>query len=372
MTNRYVLGFFGLIAPLLTWVWAWLGRRLDPDVAQKECANKCRVMKLVQSLGGYVNAKGKPASLPGILERCYALGPFPALWAVEGVGKDLAEDRLALNPAVSGLLTGPELGPEWDKAQLMLHAGIGLGFAKYHLERLPPRASDDEIGAAAGRVIELCRTNSRPGYVGAAIESLGLVSRFLKDPAFCRRMNAALERQAPECTPYFWRGVGRCLYFHPVNFLLPAGRFCCRAIGLSRSEAPSEEARRAMLSGIGWTITVVNMDSPEVMEWVLANYGDYECDDPGFFNGVISSVVMRFDTTPDDPLIAAFREYQPAGLRTRALWSEKVAAAVDRAVFQIHPLLKQHNRLDQVFRYQDLNALAVDLERQVVRHRPRV
>ena len=373
MTNRTVLWLFGLMAPWLTWLWAKLGRRLDADVARTECANKCRVMGLVQSPGAYVSSGGEQQpSLAGMLADCYALGPFRALWAVEGLGKDLAEARLAADAHVTGLLTDAALGAEWDKAQLMLHAGIGLGFAKHHIEKLAPGATSREISEAVMRVVNLCRANSKPGYTGAALESLGLVSRFLREAAFCREVDVALEREAPDCRPYFWRGVGRCLYFHPTNFLLPRGKFCCRAIGRTRSEAPSEDARRAMLSGVGWTMTVVNMDTPAVMEWVLANSGDYECDDPGFFNGVVSSLVMRFDTTPDDPLIAAFREHRPAGLRTRALWVERVSRAVDQAVFQVHPVLKEQQRLEEVFRYQDLTELVASIEREAEQQRRRL
>lgn len=57
----------------------------------------------------------------------------------------------------------------------MLHAGIGLGFAQGPRSKLPHRPSDEELGAATARIVELCQNNSRPGYTGTALESIGLV-----------------------------------------------------------------------------------------------------------------------------------------------------------------------------------------------------
>ena len=117
MQNRTVLKLFGLIAPLFTWLFTMFLPGRKPAVHKTECVNKCRIMQLVQSLTGYVDPQGK-TPLTQVLERCYALGAFPALWAVEGVGKDLAEFEIAKGGNPKGLLDAPELGAKWDKAPM--------------------------------------------------------------------------------------------------------------------------------------------------------------------------------------------------------------------------------------------------------------
>ncbi|MEZ5400213.1 MAG: hypothetical protein R2729_11135 [Bryobacteraceae bacterium] len=361
MENRTVLRIFAAIAPLFTWLLSLLIPRRNADVAKTECENKCEIMTLVQGFDSYIDPEGRKPLGP-ILERCYAMGHFPALWAVEGVGKDLAEQRLAKGGEIHGILSEAVLGPEWDKSQLMMHAGIGIGFAKYYIERMGNSPSQGEIEAAVERIVKLCRDNSRPGYYGAAIESLGLASRFMRGPEFCKQAHRALEAKAPDSIDYFWRGAGRCLYFHPSNFM-PGFSRPCRAIDMSKVEAPSPEVRTGMLAGTAWALTVVNMRTPQVMEWALAHYDDYDGGNPGFVNGVISSVVMRYDTTPDDPGIQAFRNHKPADPNVRAVWERTIRDSVDFAVGAAHPVLKKHARLDEVFRYQDLRALVAELER---------
>jgi hypothetical protein len=364
MQNRLVLRIFALVAPWFTWIITALIPGRKAAVMAAECRNKCTIMTLVQGLDSYVDPEGT-TPLQTIVERCYALGSFPALWAIEGAGKDLAEWHLARNSDPVRILTDAVLDPKWDKALLMLHAGIGLGFAKHLVETLPSVPSQEHVHTLVTRAIELCRNNSRPGYCGAAIESLGLVSRFMRDAAFCRRVHDVLANSAPDSVGFFWRGVGRCLYFHPINFLPGLSR-PCRAIDLCKAEAPSLELVEALLSGTAWALTVVNMAQPQVMEWVLAHDADYFNGSPGFLNGVMSSVIMRCDTTPGMPLVEQFMNHQPDSPNhvLGDLWTCRIRQTMRSAIDTIHPVLKKHNRLDEIFRYQQLADLATQLELQ--------
>jgi hypothetical protein len=284
---------------------------------------------------------------------------------VEGAGKDLAEWHLVRNPSPNRILIDASLDPKWDKALLMLHAGMGLGFAKDCVERLPSSVSDEEIRGLVTRVVKLCRNNSCPGYYGAAIESLGLVSRFMRNAAFCRRVHEVLAKSAPESVTFFWRGVGRCLYFHPLNFV-PGFARPCRAIDLCKSESPNPQLAEALLSGIAWPLTIVNMSNPEVMEWVLAHDADYLNGSPAFINGMMSSVIVRYDTTPDDPLISRFMNHQPDPRNGAlvGLWQARIRQPMETAIRSIHPVLKKHNRLDEIFQYQSLTDLTARLGRE--------
>src|SRR5579864_8297305 len=176
MENRTVLKIFSMIAPIFTWIVCFFIPGRSAAIAYRECKNKCKIMMLVQNLQSYVDPEGK-TPLQSIVEKCYALGSFPALWAIEGTGKDLAETAMKRNENPVGILSNATLDDKWDGAWLMLHAGIGLGFAKFYVEKLKGGYTDEDVKRIVRKVVDLNRANSRPGYYGAAIESLGLVSR---------------------------------------------------------------------------------------------------------------------------------------------------------------------------------------------------
>jgi len=360
MESRAVLGMFSAIAPGMTWMINSLIPGRNAAVMRTESANKCKIMMLVNGLSSYIDeTNSRP--LQQMVDQCYSLGSFPALWAVEGLGKDLSEWHMLRNPNPRGILSNAELDPKSRGAWLMLHAGIGMGFARQPILDLPSNAPPAQIGDFALRFLELCRANSRPGYAGAAIESLGLVSRFMKNAEFCATVHRELTRSAPDALGYFWRGVGRCLYFHPENFMPAFGARIYRALDMADAEAPSPELKQTLYSGMAWALTVVNMMSPEVMEYVLANLSDGYAGSPGFVNGITAATVMRYDTTPGEPLIREFLNHRCTDPKLDALWAEKVRASCEFAINNVHPALDRHQRLEEVFRYQSLPGLIANL-----------
>ena len=341
---------FTTLAPILTWLVTMLIPGRNSATLTTECRNKCRIMTLVQGLQSYMSPDGS-TTLQSIVERCYAMGDFPALWSTEGAGKDFAEWHMARNPKPTKLLVDAPLAPEWNKALTMLHAGIGLGFARYWIEPLKLDCPTAELRVALLNFVHLCHGNSRPGYAGCALESLGLVSRFIHNAAFCRRVHDVLAEASPDTVSYFWRGCGRSLYFGPQNFL-PGFSKPSRAIDLCDTEAPDETCRQGLLSGVSWATTVINMENPEVMEWVLANLDAYFGANPGFSSGVTCSVVMRYDTTPGFQLIELFRKHQPTDPKIAALWHQYIDTPITFALDEVHPTLARQSRLEEVFRFQ--------------------
>lgn len=360
MQNRFVMALFGMIIPIFTRILTLFFPGRNSTTLTQECRNKVRIMTLVQGLKSYMAPDGS-TPVQTIVEKCYALGDFPALWAVEGSGKDIAEWHMARNPNISRLLVDAPLAPEWQKAQLMLHAGIGMAFARYHIEKLKPeQTSKDQLRTAVSATVKLCKENSIPGYAGAALESIGLVSRFIHNAAFCRRIHEVMKESEPDSLGFFWRGCGRAIYFGPQNFM-PGFDKPCRAIDMCDAEAPDEECRQGLLAGCSWAQTVVNMETPEVMEWVLANLKDYYGDNPGYPNGMTSSVVMRWDISPHFPLVESFRNHKPTDPKIAALWQKYPKAALDYAIDVVHPTLAANHRLDEVFHYQSLPNLIASL-----------
>ena len=64
---------------------------------------------------------------------------------------------------------------------------------------------------------------------------------------------------------------------------------------------------------------------------------------------VLVRVEIEMGTAPTDP-------------KVQALWGKLVHEPVHRAVTRYQPILKRHKMLDQVFRFQDLDALVDRLE----------
>ena len=48
-----------MIAPIITWIFAFLWPGRKASVAAAECRNKCKIMALVQNLERYMDPEGK-------------------------------------------------------------------------------------------------------------------------------------------------------------------------------------------------------------------------------------------------------------------------------------------------------------------------
>ncbi len=320
--------------------------------AWRELLDKLEVYRLVRGVAERIGvpAPGEPFDLETLVGRAYALDDFAALWAVEGLGHDDAEHVWPDGgPDPEGLLTGERAAALPAKSLLMLHAGIGLAFAQRLLAELPPDAPADRVRGAVAEVLELCRSNSRPGLEGAALESLGLVTRTFHGDRV-GAVDAALRTLDDEAARgFFWHGVGRALYFLPINFL-PAGDATWRPFEMGLAEAPDPFARRNVLAGLAWAFTLVNMRRPELMTGLLlARHGARLEREAGFSNGVSSSVVMRSDTTPGSPLIRTFLDHRPPA-DTAARWDALVVGPARRALDEVYPRLRREGRLGEIFR----------------------
>jgi len=159
-----------------------------------------------------------------------------------------------------------------------------------------------------------------------------------------------LSEIAPHVLGYFWHGVGRAHYFLPL-FFVPGLLSPWLAI---EREARHEVALLNMTAGLAWATAIVNVRQPELMENFLRIRGETISRPAAFTNGVMSTLIMGIDITPGDTYIMRFLEYQPKSTDRRLieLWNRLVAQPARQAVHKIHPILKQHQRLGEVFQYQ--------------------
>lgn len=327
--------------------------------AWRELRNKVDVYQLVRAVEKKLRLPREGEfKLAEYVDKAYALGPYAALWAVEGLGHDYADSVRERGGELEGLLQGERIADLPSRSLLMLHAGIGLSFAQRLMEHMNAKTPEADLHAALAEFIRLCEVNSEPGYTGAALESLGLVTRTFHSE-LVPAVDQYLGMKNPQVQGFFWHGVGRAIYFLLVNFL-PYKDPVWRAVEMGRHEAPHDLARNNVLAGTAWALTLVNMRQPEVMAAFLEDHGaEITPLRDAFANGVTSSVVMRFDTSPDDPNIENFRAYKPSSGERRLTdyWEKLIHTSLDLAIDRYYPVLRKRRKLDGVFRYQSLEAL---------------
>ncbi len=292
--------------------------------ARREWRNKLEVVFLVRDARARLGlpAPGEPFDLAAAVDRALELDPHSALWVVEGLGHAHAAGTLGRGGDPAGLLAAANVSPE---ALLMLHAGAGLALAEHVLGALAPAApTPGEVTRALRRFVELCDASSRPGFAAAALESLGLVTRCFF-PDLVRPVDRELRRMPGPLGGYFWHGVGRAIYFVPVNFL-PGYGSSVHALAMARREAPDPQAARDAIAGVVYALTLVNLSHPEVIEDLVRRAGEI-VDGRAFTEGLVSALLMRRATTPADPGLAAFLRHRPgrADGRLAGRWRELIA-----------------------------------------------
>ncbi len=312
-----------------------------------ELLNKAEVYVLVRENALILGIPDRfPLPIQDLAERAYGIGEFPALWAVEGLGHDWGVSFSDRGRTPHGLLTGRVADGLPEKSMLMLHAGVGLWAAQLEIDAVAKAPTRGAIDESVDTVVRLCRDNSRPGDLGAAYESLGLVTR-LFHPPLLSRVNRAVRRVAPQVHDYFWHGAGRAIYFSPLNFLPCSSE---QVFSQARHEATGERAWLNAVTGLAWAITLVNQRQPWILEelWIRP-HGDELAATDAFAEGVASSIAMRAATTPGAALIEDFVSYRPARGSARR-WDQLVGDPARRALALL-PALEREGRMGEIFRY---------------------
>lgn len=297
------------------------------------------------------------------MDKAYGIGDFENIWSVEGLGHVYSQRTWILKHNVSedahGILIDGQAAHMPDKSLTMMHAGLGLCLAESLMKQLTVDSNTKDVERVLKAFIKLCNNNSRPGYVGCALESLGLVTRCFNYP-MVNLVQKVLADVDPMAWEFFWRGAGRALYFSPGHMMQPLYSPWIAA----EQEAPNERAFKILKAGITWPTSIVNMRQPEIFEDLIKRRGAEEENEGTIRQGVAASTAMAMDITPNHPVVKSYLEYKPKSTDPKivALWQKLVHEPAYRAVHRYQPILKKHNMLDQVFRFQDLDALVDRLE----------
>jgi hypothetical protein len=334
----------------------------DGLLAFEELRSKIEVFCLVLNVAKLIGVPEQPPfPLYELLAKAYGLGVFPALWAVEGLGHEYGDSFWKQGIVPHRILDDQQASRLPPESLTMMNAGIGLSMAKWRLDHAGKHPSEGELRALIADVVSLCRDNARPGYLGAAFESIGLVTSSFH-ANLLPGVEQAVRQAAPEILGYFWHGAGRSQFFQPINFLPGSdGSLFAMAARL----APGEPGRLSAVAGAAWAYTLVNQRDPQMMaELVIDPYGDELAQSGAFANGVASSLMMRFDTTPDPAFMKPFLRYRPGASNRRLarLWDQLVRVPAETALDVYYPVIKRHNRLGDIFEYRDLAAFVARLE----------
>jgi len=285
-------------------------------------------------------------NLPEMVSRTRVLGSFLVPWATEGLGHYCTRLRAA-NHATGRIMdedTMKRLPPE---AMVPLHTGMGLALAETVLARRLDGPSSAEM------FLQLCRENASPQLLGATIEALGLVVRNLY-PELLNPLSQHFWQANQELFEYFWHGVGRGIYFWPMNFL-PYWSTPWQGYETCLREPPNDLARRNAVAGFTWAATLVNLEHPAIIASFLQRHGEHLAADDAFANGLFSALVIWLGCAPSDTSIGNLLQYQPdpshPGLHQ--LWETQLRKTGEAA---LHFRPDSVNGTGALFRYHPLSA----------------
>jgi hypothetical protein len=323
--------------------------------------NTLAVVNLVNQAAAMLQLSADEIELESSIERAYSFGAYSSLWLVEGLGREYADRNWLKGAPPIGLLTTNQGYEIPDSSLLMLHAGMGISFARRFVGLLTPFSSRLEVTEALDHFAGLIKSNSRVGYEGAAFESLGLVTRTWY-PEMVPLVEQTLWTSNRELVEYFWHGLGRAAYFSPF-YMVPGNT---PFDGIAK-EAPHRLGLANATAGAAWAFTLVNIRQPEIIVNLLQEYAGPSLGAEFFSNGMTSALMMATETIPGDPYAQTLCQYVPKTADTDLLaqWDQTVRGPCREARELYLPLLKLHDRLGEMFRYHDLNEFVRCLEEAI-------
>ena len=285
-----------------------------PGHELQEVQNKLEVFRLFAYVDQELRFPANRLSLQSMVCRAHALPPWQRNFALEGVAHYYMNGAGAAS-SFTGLLADPDL-PE--TAMVPMHAGMGTALADAGLSRLSARPSKADLHGALENFFELCYANSRPGWHENSIEAMGLAVRTLH-PHLLMQVSGALGEIDQTAQRLFWHGVGRSLYFVPMNFITFGGSHE-RALRAAIDEAPTLEDRRNTVAGLVWAVTLVNIRHPAVLKNLLRSCRGIRMS-AAVTNGIVSALMVWKHMAPfqEEVLSALFAGRLANGARRGTL-----------------------------------------------------
>jgi hypothetical protein len=299
----------------------------------KELDNKLEAFRLFQ----YPEREVGDPHREGAVAMALRLPDFRAIWVLEGIAHERA---LRTTPP-----TQPGILP--DRTGVSTHAGMGTALAEKTLDGLSASPTDAAFQSAIDEFVSEASRRSRPGWEPAAIEPLGLVVRGLY-PQWLRRTSAAMPSAVLRCL--FWHGAGRSAYFAPSSFIPIPGSHG-RLLRAALDDAPDEDSKLNMISGLVWAAVLVNLPRPQVAASFAEACANLKLGD-AFRNGLVSALMAWRHMAPlDATLLKPYLSGEAPGGVSRALWKSWVLEPATVALEDIYPTIERAGRVGHLFRY---------------------
>ena len=331
-----------------------------PGSEMQEAQNKLEAFRLFAYVDQALRFGTDRLSLAAMVAHAQALPCWQRIFALEG----LAHYYTSGESTPTGLLADPDL-PE--TAMVSMHAGMGTAFATAALSRLGDTPSDAGLRRALDGFFELCHANSRSGWHENSIEPMGLVVRTLYPHLLTPvskqfgEIDAALQR-------LFWHGVGRSLYFVPMNFIPLFGSHE-RALQAAIAEAPTLEDRHNALAGLTWAVTLVNVLHPGILESFLRTCRPISSRGvmmpAAVTNGIASALMVWKHMVPENPeSLAPYLKYASPRVPYSQVWKDFVAVPTATAFAEVFPALAApgvpgHPTVASLFQYRDMRVSSI-------------
>lgn len=317
-----------------------------PGHEMQEAQNKLQAFRLFAYVDEELRFSANPLpSLDAIVRRAFDLNSHQRIFAIEGAGHFYTN---ALPGRPSGLLQDPNLP---DCAMVSLHAGVGTSFAAAILSKLGDDPSRPMLRDGLARFFDLCQANARTGWYENAIEPLGLSVRTLY-PHLLSRVGNAIGEIDDDARRLYWHGVGRSLYFVPMNFMTYGGAHA-RALHTAIEEAPTVEDRRNAVAGLVWAVTLVNIPHPIVLKHML-RAADAIRMPAAVRNGIVSALMVWRHMVPEGTeFLPRYLESADENSADADRWNEFVATPAREAFAEIFPALEKQDRVASVFQFHE-------------------
>jgi len=327
--------------------------------AWREGFNKVRAFLLFASALESHSRAGRPAEgLSELVEWASRLDPYRGLWTTEGLGFFYAAHEVKRgNGRTQGLLTSERVPGIPGRCLIPLHTGMGLAFASDIVQDMNRRTDRSEIRRRVEDFLALCESNAAPGYAGAAVESLGLVTRNVR-PRLVQVVGEELKAVGGDAVARFWHGYGRGLYFSPLN-VLPCTSTVWPSVRIALREPPNALARLNASAGLAWAVTLVNIRDPEVIELFLRRHGRELTEPSAFADGVRSAAAVWRDWAPESQYLHALCRYRPRGAASTEQWDRYARGPCADDFSELYRSLKRDNLMGELFRVHDPESSAM-------------
>ena len=250
----------------------------------------------------------------GSLQQTLADLPDPAdfkrPWLLEGIGY-----------AAAGQQTETLIWSEIPAyAHMPLHCGAGIALSDQILRDLDK--TDD--ARATQQLLDFrkaCFSFAEPNWVDAVFEGLGLCTQIFH-PQLRKRVGDLLKAADQPSYELFRHGVGRALYFAPLNFI-PFTREVERGLTECRKSA-AEGGPGNIFAGFMWAVTLVNLRTPEIYGRYLDLLKHEEHD--AVTAGVMGAMVAWRSCAPYDDSLDGDMAHKAGGLGPKLIGGPVIAS----------------------------------------------